>query len=178
MTGARPATRMPRALVTGGAGFIGSHLCEGLLFEGYEVVCMDNLSTGSFENVASFLAREADFEYIDHDVSNHIDVPGELDEVYHFASAASPADFGRIPIEILRTGAGYPQLPRAGPRQRSLLYARLHFGGLRRPARASAVRGIQGQRKHNWRKERPRRGQALRRGPHHCIILSPSPPGD
>jgi dTDP-glucose 4,6-dehydratase len=105
MTGARPATRMPRALVTGGAGFIGSHLCERLLFEGYEVVCMDNLSTGSFENVASFLAREADFAYIDHDVSNHIDVPGELDEVYHFASAASPADFGRIPIEILRTGA-------------------------------------------------------------------------
>src|SRR5215208_1844085 len=77
MTGARPATRMPRALVTGGAGFIGSHLCERLLFEGYEVACMDNLSTGSFENVASLLAREADFEYIDHDVSVHIDFPGE-----------------------------------------------------------------------------------------------------
>ena len=101
----RPATRRPRALVTGGAGFIGSHLCERLLSEGYRVVCMDNLSTGVFENVAPFLASEADFEFIDHDVSLHIDFPGELDELYHFASAASPADFGRIPIEILKTGA-------------------------------------------------------------------------
>jgi dTDP-glucose 4,6-dehydratase len=105
MTVPRPANRRPRALVTGGAGFIGSHLCERLLAEGYSVVCMDDLSTGSFENVAPFLAREAAFEYIEHDVSTHIDVVGELDEVYHFASAASPADFARIPIEILKTGA-------------------------------------------------------------------------
>jgi len=96
---------MPRALVTGGAGFIGSHLCERLLSEGYHVVCMDNLSTGVLENVAPFLASEADFEFIDHDVSVHIDFPGGLAEIYHFASAASPADFGRIPIEILKTGA-------------------------------------------------------------------------
>ncbi|HKH38041.1 MAG TPA: UDP-glucuronic acid decarboxylase family protein [Rubrobacter sp.] len=105
MTVDRPATRMPRALVTGGAGFIGSHLCERLLSEGYHVVCMDNLSTGVLENVAPFLASEADFEFIDHDVSVHIDFPGGLAEIYHFASAASPADFGRIPIEILKTGA-------------------------------------------------------------------------
>jgi dTDP-glucose 4,6-dehydratase len=101
---ARPGTRRPRALVTGGAGFIGSHLCERLLSEGYSVVCMDNLSTGALKNVASFL-RVADFEYIDHDVSVHIDVAGELDEVYHFASPASPADFERIPIEILKAGS-------------------------------------------------------------------------
>ena len=105
MTVARPAIRRPRALVTGGAGFIGSHLCERLLSEGYQVVCMDNLSTGSFENVAPLLAREANFVYIHHDVTVHMDFPGELDEIYHFASAASPADFGRIPIEILKTGA-------------------------------------------------------------------------
>ena len=105
MTVARPAIRKPRALVTGGAGFIGTHLCERLLSEGYKVVCMDNLSTGSFENVAPLLAREANFKYIHHDVTVHIDFPGELDEVYHFASAASPADFGRIPIEILKTGS-------------------------------------------------------------------------
>jgi dTDP-glucose 4,6-dehydratase len=105
MTGARPATSRPRALVTGGAGFIGSHLCERLLSEGYRVVCMDNLSTGVLENVAPFLASEADFEYIDYDVCLHIDFPGELDELYHFASAASPADFERIPIEILKSGA-------------------------------------------------------------------------
>jgi dTDP-glucose 4,6-dehydratase len=92
-------------VVTGGAGFIGSHLCERLLAEGYEVVCMDNLSTGILENVAPLLAREADFEYVDHDVSASIDLPGELDEVYHFASPASPADFERIPIEILKAGS-------------------------------------------------------------------------
>jgi dTDP-glucose 4,6-dehydratase len=65
---------------------------------------MDNLSTGALKNVASF-SRVADFEYIDHDVSVHIDVAGELDEVYHFASPASPADFERIPIEILKAGS-------------------------------------------------------------------------
>jgi dTDP-glucose 4,6-dehydratase len=105
MIGASSGISRPRALVTGGAGFIGSHLCEKLLSEGYRVVCMDNLSTGAFENVAPLLAREADFEYIDHDVSFYIDLPGELDELYHFASPASPADFERIPIEILKSGA-------------------------------------------------------------------------
>jgi dTDP-glucose 4,6-dehydratase len=96
--------RKPRVLVTGGAGFVGSHLCERLLSEGYRVVCMDNLRTGTLENVAH-LADEADFEYIDHDVSAHINVPGELDEIYHFASPASPKDFERIPIPILKVGA-------------------------------------------------------------------------
>ncbi len=98
-------TAKPRALVTGGAGFIGSHLCERLLLEGYRVVCMDNLSTGTLENIAR-LQDEPDFEYVHHDVTTYIDCPGEgLDEVYHFASPASPADFERIPIPILKVGA-------------------------------------------------------------------------
>jgi dTDP-glucose 4,6-dehydratase len=101
MTGAKSR----RALVTGGAGFVGSHLCERLLSEGYEVVCLDNLITGDLENIAPLLAHGADFEYVDHDVSGPIDVQGELDEVYHFASPASPADFDRIPIEILEVGS-------------------------------------------------------------------------
>ncbi len=105
MTIPRYAARRPRALVTGGAGFIGSHLCERLLAESYKVVCLDNLSTGSLANVAPFLINEADFEYVERDVNAYIDVAGGLEEVYHFASAASPADFGRIPIEILKTGA-------------------------------------------------------------------------
>ncbi len=98
------ARARPRALVTGGAGFVGSHLCERLLSEGYRVVCMDNLRTGTLENVAH-LEDEADFEYIDHDITTHINVPGELDEIYHFASPASPVDFERIPIPILKVGA-------------------------------------------------------------------------
>ena len=93
------------ALVTGGAGFIGSHLCERLLLEeGYRVVCMDNLRTGTLENIAH-LQGEANFEYIHHDVTTYIHYPGELDEIYHFASPASPIDFERIPIPILKVGA-------------------------------------------------------------------------
>jgi dTDP-glucose 4,6-dehydratase len=101
---AEAGARKPRALVTGGAGFLGSHLCERLLSEGYRVVCMDNLRTGSLDNVVH-LENEPDFEYIDHDVTAYINVPGELDEVYHFASPASPKDFTRIPIPILKVGA-------------------------------------------------------------------------
>jgi dTDP-glucose 4,6-dehydratase len=96
--------RKPRALVTGGAGFLGGHLCERLLSEGYRVLCVDNLRTGSLGNIAH-LANEPDFEYKDHDVSAYINAPGELDEIYHFASPASPKDFTRIPIPILKVGA-------------------------------------------------------------------------
>jgi dTDP-glucose 4,6-dehydratase len=94
----------PRALVTGGAGFLGSHLCERLLSEGYHVLCMDNLRTGALDNVAH-LEGDADFEYVDHDVTTYVHVSGNLDEVYHFASPASPKDFERIPIPILKVGA-------------------------------------------------------------------------
>jgi dTDP-glucose 4,6-dehydratase len=99
-----PKAKKPRALVTGGAGFLGSHLCERLLSEGYHVLCVDNLRTGTLENIAH-LEGEAGFEYVDHDVSSYINVPRELDEIYHFASPASPVDFERIPIPILKVGA-------------------------------------------------------------------------
>ena len=98
----RPARK--RALVTGGAGFIGSHLCERLLAEGYTVTCMDNLRTGDLSNVAH-LKADPSFEYVNHDVTTFIEVTGSLDEVYHFASPASPKDFERIPIPILKAGA-------------------------------------------------------------------------
>jgi dTDP-glucose 4,6-dehydratase len=98
------AAAKPRALVTGGAGFIGSHLCERLISEGYSVVCVDNLKTGSVGNIAH-LDGSPGFEYIDHDVTAHINVRGALDELYHFASPASPIDFERIPIPILKVGA-------------------------------------------------------------------------
>jgi dTDP-glucose 4,6-dehydratase len=83
---------------------VGSHLCERLLSEDYRVLCADNLQTGSLDNIA-YLANEPDFEYIDHDVSAYINVVGELDEIYHFASPASPKDFTCIPISILEVGA-------------------------------------------------------------------------
>jgi dTDP-glucose 4,6-dehydratase len=102
--GARTLAVKKRALVTGGAGFIGSCLCERLLLEGYEVVCMDNLRTGSLKNIAH-LRDDIGFEYVEHDVTTYIDFSGRLDEVYHFASPASPADFERIPIPILKVGA-------------------------------------------------------------------------
>jgi dTDP-glucose 4,6-dehydratase len=93
-----------RALVTGGAGFVGSHLCSRLVDEGYRVVCMDNLRTGSLENLAR-LKDEPDFDYVDHDVTLPIEVRGDLDEIFHLASPASPKDFERIPIPILKAGA-------------------------------------------------------------------------
>jgi dTDP-glucose 4,6-dehydratase len=89
---ARAATEKPRVLVTGGAGFVGSHLCERLLKEGYRVLCMDNLCTGSLENVAH-LVQSQDFEYVEHDVTKYINCAGKLDEIYHLASPASPIDF-------------------------------------------------------------------------------------
>lgn len=100
----RAASDKKVALVTGGAGFIGSHLCGRLLSDGYRVVCMDNLRTGSLQNIAH-LSDDPDFGYVDHDVTTYISFPGRLDEVYHFASPASPADFERIPIPILKVGA-------------------------------------------------------------------------
>ena len=113
-----------RALVTGGAGFLGSHLCGRLLAEGYRVVCVDNLRTGSLENVAHLL-DEPGFEYLDHDVTLTIEIRGDLDEIYHLASPASPTDFERIPIPILKAGAlgTYNALGLAKARSARLLLA-------------------------------------------------------
>jgi dTDP-glucose 4,6-dehydratase len=95
---------MPRVLVTGGAGFIGGHLCARFLGDGWEVVCMDNLLTGRLENVGPLFGRDG-FTFVKHDVTNFIHVPGALDAVLHFASPASPTDFERLPIQILKVGA-------------------------------------------------------------------------
>jgi dTDP-glucose 4,6-dehydratase len=93
-----------RALVTGGAGFLGSHLCERLIAEGYLVLCVDNLSTGVRENIAH-LEEDPAFQYVHHDVTLPLQIEGRLDEVYHFASPASPKDFERIPVQILLAGS-------------------------------------------------------------------------
>ena len=93
-----------RALVTGGAGFLGSHLCDRLLAEGLEVICMDNLLTGSTDNIAH-LAGHSRFQFIHYDVTQYIFVEGALDYVLHFASPASPIDYLQLPIQTLKVGA-------------------------------------------------------------------------
>jgi dTDP-glucose 4,6-dehydratase len=93
-----------RILLTGGAGFIGSHLTDRLLSDGHEVVAMDNLVTGDISNIAHHRSNPK-FEFIHHDVSNHIHVAGHLDWVLHFASPASPIDYLQLPIQTLKVGA-------------------------------------------------------------------------
>ncbi|KDA53482.1 NAD-dependent dehydratase [Thermoanaerobaculum aquaticum] len=96
--------RKARAVVTGGAGFLGSHLCERLLSEGMEVVCIDNLLTGSLSNVEHLFGVDG-FTFIKYDVTNYIHVPGPVDFVLHFASPASPIDYLELPIQTLKVGS-------------------------------------------------------------------------
>ncbi len=93
-----------RILVTGGAGFLGSHLCDRLLAEGHTVVAMDNLITGNTDNIAH-LAGHDRFSFVKHDVSNYIFLAGELDGILHFASPASPIDYLELPIQTLKVGS-------------------------------------------------------------------------
>ncbi|MCO5970808.1 UDP-glucuronic acid decarboxylase family protein [Actinoallomurus soli] len=92
-----------RAVVTGGAGFLGSHLCERLLAQGASVICMDNFLTGSPQNVAHLMGRPG-FRLIECDVTGFVHVPGDVDLVLHFASAASPIDYLKLPLETLKVG--------------------------------------------------------------------------
>ena len=94
---------MPTSLVTGGAGFLGSHLCEALLGNGHRVICVDNLETGSLANIAQ-LRGEA-FTFLHHDVSEPIAIDEPLDFVYHLAALASPIDYMRLPLHSLKTGS-------------------------------------------------------------------------
>ena len=95
---------MKRVLITGGAGFLGSHLCDRFIKEGYEVIAMDNLITGDLNNIAHLMPLEQ-FQFYHHDVSKFIHIPGELDYILHFASPASPIDYLKIPIPTLKVGS-------------------------------------------------------------------------
>jgi dTDP-glucose 4,6-dehydratase len=94
----------PRVLITGGAGFLGSHLCDRFIREGYHVIAMDNLITGDLKNIQHLFKRE-DFEFYHHDVSKYVHVPGELKYILHFASPASPIDYLKIPIQTLKVSS-------------------------------------------------------------------------
>jgi dTDP-glucose 4,6-dehydratase len=95
---------MKRVLITGGAGFLGSHLCDRFIKEGYHVIAMDNLITGDLKNIEHLFKLEH-FEFYHNDVSKFIHVPGELDYILHFASPASPIDYLKIPIQTLKVGS-------------------------------------------------------------------------
>ncbi|GIK60543.1 MAG: SDR family oxidoreductase [Ignavibacteriota bacterium] len=95
---------MKTAVVTGGAGFLGSHLCDKLLSEGLKVICVDNLITGNTDNIAH-LAGNENFSFIKHDVTNYIFIPGNVDYILHFASPASPVDYLQLPIQTLKVGS-------------------------------------------------------------------------
>jgi len=96
--------RKKTAVVTGGAGFIGSHLCDRLINEGFKVLCLDNLITGSYDNI-SHLGKNKNFKFIKHNVSKFIDLKGKIDFVLHFASPASPEDYLLYPIPTLKAGS-------------------------------------------------------------------------
>jgi dTDP-glucose 4,6-dehydratase len=95
---------MERTLITGGAGFLGSHLCDYLTEKGHEVICIDNLSTGNMENISHLLGKKS-FSFIQYDVTNYLHVDGELHNILHFASPASPIDYLRMPIQTLKVGS-------------------------------------------------------------------------
>ena len=95
---------MKKILITGAAGFLGSHLCDRFIAEGYHVIGMDNLLTGSLDNIQHLFPLER-FEYYNHDVSKFVHVPGDLDYILHFASPASPIDYLKMPIQTLKVGA-------------------------------------------------------------------------
>ncbi len=95
---------MPTSVVTGGAGFLGSHLCDRLIAEGHSVLCIDNLITGSTENIAH-LAGTPRFRFIQYDVTNYLFVEGDVHFIFHFASPASPIDYLKLPIQTLKVGS-------------------------------------------------------------------------
>jgi dTDP-glucose 4,6-dehydratase len=95
---------MKTAVVTGGAGFLGSHLCDRLIAEGYGVTVLDNLITGNEDNIAHLLSHPR-FQFVRHDVTRYIDVESPVDVVFHFASPASPIDYIRLPIQTLKVGS-------------------------------------------------------------------------
>ena len=95
---------MKKVLITGGAGFLGSHLCDRFIKEGFHVIAMDNLITGDLKNIEHLMPLEH-FEFYHHDVSKYIHIPGELDYILHFASPASPIDYLKIPIPTLKVGS-------------------------------------------------------------------------
>ena len=134
---------MTTSVVTGGAGFLGSHLCERLLGEGHEVICIDNLDTGSLQNIEHI--RDGGFDFRNVDVIEFIDVPGRVDYVFHLASPACPIDYLRLPLHTLKVGSyGTHNALGLAKFKRARFLVVVHERGLRRPDGAPAARDATG----------------------------------
>ena len=130
---------MPTSLVTGGAGFLGSHLCESLLERGHRVICLDNLETGSLANIEHL--RDDAFVFMNHDVIEHIAVDEPLDFVFHLAALASPIDYMRLPLHSLKAGSyGTHHTLGLAKFKRARYPPRVDQRGVRGPGGASAAR--------------------------------------
>ena len=164
---------MARVVVTGGAGFLGSHLCDALLDRGDEVVCIDNLATGRVANIEHLFGRSG-FTFVRHDVTQYVWVPGDVDAVMHLASPASPKDYLDLPIQTLKVGSLGTHttlgLAKAKGARYFLASTSEVYGD---PAGPSPARVVLGPRQPDRTPRRLRRGQALRRG--HGDGLPPLP---
>ena len=154
---------MATAVVTGGAGFLGSNLCDYLLAKGDRVICVDNLETSTLRNIEHI--RSDDFVFVHHDMVDRLEIEEAVDVVYHLAALASPIDYLRQPLHSLKVGL-VRDAQRARPRevQARPLPARVDERGLRRSAGAPAARELLGQRQPDRPARCLRRGEALRRG--------------
>ena len=157
---------MTTSVVTGGAGFLGSHLCDALLAKGHRVLCVDNLETGSLANIEHM--RSDEFVFLPHDVIEPIWIDEPVDFVYHLASPASPIDYLRLPLVTRsRSARTAPTTRSAWPKfKRARFLLASHERGLRRPAGAPAARELLGPRQPDRPARRLRRGEAVRRGAH------------
>ncbi len=164
---------MPTSVVTGGAGFLGSHLCDALLERGDRVLCVDNLDTGSLTNIEHL--RRDDFVFVQHDLVTHLEIDESVDNVFHLASPGKP---DRLPAPAAAHAEGrrvrHAQRARARQAPSCALPDRVDERGLRRSARPPAARELLGQRQPDRPARRVRRGEALRRGDDHGL---PPPAG-
>ena len=162
----RPTIRldaMTTCVVTGGSGFLGSHLCETLLARGHRVICVDNLDTGSLANIEHL--RGPEFVFVHQDVTEPFFVDEPVDFVFHFASPASPIDYLRLPLQTLKVGSyGTHHALGLAKLHRARFLTASTSRGLRRSAGASAAGVLLGPREPDRPARRLRRGQALRRG--------------
>ncbi len=150
-----------RTLITGGGGFIGSHLCERFLAEGHDVICVDNFITGSLGNLDAFRDNPK-FSFIGHDISNPLKVKGPIDNILHFASPASPVDYLNYPIQTLKVGSlGTHVTLGLATRKRSPLSRRQHERSLWRSTATSANGRVLGQCEPDRRARLLRRSEAL-----------------